>query len=313
MDSTGVCSGARVGRGKNGAESAHLHCTDAERRHAGGSVSTNAASPSHYLGCGLPSQVALTKSTMALPRDASECPAVTEAPAAKRARASDDAADKKAHRVASLVAAVRAAREVAPPVPGLLLVAKLLSRGEETELLRAIDASPWRADLSRRVQHYGWRYNYKERRVSAADRLGRLPDWAVRVAQRLAAIGATAPEPFDQVIVNEYEPGQGIAPHVDQPFAFSDEIVSVSLGSPITMEFREARGGKQKGADGSAPAVRQVRLEPRSAVCLTGAARYDWTHCIPARKSDVVGGQRVPRGRRVSLTFRRLKNDRPAG
>jgi alkylated DNA repair dioxygenase AlkB len=37
---------------------------------------------------------------------------------------------------------------------------------------------------------------------------------------------------------------------------------------------------------------------------LSGEARYDWTHEIPARKSDVINGARQPRTRRVSLTFR---------
>lgn len=37
---------------------------------------------------------------------------------------------------------------------------------------------------------------------------------------------------------------------------------------------------------------------------LSGPARYDWTHEIPARKSDVINGARQPRRRRVSLTFR---------
>ena len=35
----------------------------------------------------------------------------------------------------------------------------------------------------------------------------------------------------DQVTVNEYLPGQGIAPHVDTHSAFEDGIASLSLGS----------------------------------------------------------------------------------
>ena len=36
---------------------------------------------------------------------------------------------------------------------------------------------------------------------------------------------------------------------------------------------------------------------------LSREARYDWTHEIPARKSDVIDGVRRARARRVSLTF----------
>jgi alkylated DNA repair dioxygenase AlkB len=49
---------------------------------------------------------------------------------------------------------------------------------------------------------------------------------------------------------------------------------------------------------------RAVVLEPGSLLVMSGAARYDWTHEIPARTSDVIGGERRARGRRVSLTFR---------
>jgi alkylated DNA repair dioxygenase AlkB len=45
-------------------------------------------------------------------------------------------------------------------------------------------------------------------------------------------------------------------------------------------------------------------LEPRSLITLSGLARYQWTHAIPARKSDVVDGFKIERGRRISLTFR---------
>ena len=39
------------------------------------------------------------------------------------------------------------------------------------------------------------------------------------------------------MIVNEYEPGQGINPHIDNTNLFRDTIVSVSLGSPTIMIF----------------------------------------------------------------------------
>lgn len=42
---------------------------------------------------------------------------------------------------------------------------------------------------------------------------------------------------FDQLIINEYTPGQGINPHIDNPTLFSSPIVSLSLGSDCVMEF----------------------------------------------------------------------------
>lgn len=48
----------------------------------------------------------------------------------------------------------------------------------------------------------------------------------------------------DQIIVNEYTPGQGIAPHMDHSGSFDEWIVSISLISGVTMNFQsyETRG-----------------------------------------------------------------------
>ena len=45
------------------------------------------------------------------------------------------------------------------------------------------------------------------------------------------------------------------------------------------------------------------RLDRRSAAIMTGDARYRWTHEIPKRKYEP---GRVARGRRISLTFRKV-------
>jgi alkylated DNA repair dioxygenase AlkB len=51
-------------------------------------------------------------------------------------------------------------------------------------------------------------------------------------------------------------------------------------------------------------------LARRSLVVLSGEARYDWRHAIPGRKSDTQEGRMVPRGRRLSLTFRNVLLER---
>ena len=43
-------------------------------------------------------------------------------------------------------------------VPGLEYRPSWLSADEETELLQQVDAAPWLSELSRRVQHYGFKY-----------------------------------------------------------------------------------------------------------------------------------------------------------
>jgi alkylated DNA repair dioxygenase AlkB len=100
----------------------------------------------------------------------------------------------------------------------------------------------------------------------------------------------------DQVIINEYQPGQGITPHIDCIPCFGETIVSISLNSPCVMEFTHSNANE-----------RIVKLlEPRSLIVLEGDARYKWQHAIPKRKTDNWSGQKFTRGRRISLTFRTM-------
>lgn len=180
---------------------------------------------------------------------------------------------------------------------GLAYVAGwIATEEEERALLAALDALPWSEELRRRVQHHGYRYAYRGRKVEAADELGPLPGWAEALARRLAAEGRFAAAP-DQVIVNEYLPGQGISAHVDCVPCFGPTIASLSLGSGATMELASTSTGERAS----------VWLAPRSLLVLADEARYGWRHAIPARKSDPGQG---PRGRRVSLTFRTVLRSR---
>ena len=53
------------------------------------------------------------------------------------------------------------------------------------------------------------------------------------------------PELADQLIVNDYAPGQGIPAHVDAPL-FTDTIISISLGSSCVMEFSNESGERRR-------------------------------------------------------------------
>jgi hypothetical protein len=49
---------------------------------------------------------------------------------------------------------------------GLTYVENFITNEEERELLEHIDRGQWLFDLKRRVQHYGYKYDYKYVRVS---------------------------------------------------------------------------------------------------------------------------------------------------
>lgn len=172
-------------------------------------------------------------------------------------------------------------------------VVSYLNAEEQQHDLTIIDQQPWLTDLKRRVQHYGYRYDYTRKTVDTSLYLGPLPDWAAQLAERLHHAGY-APSLPDQLIVNEYVPGQGIASHVDCVLCFGDTILALSLGSTCLMQFTHLASGRQEA----------MLLEPGSLLVLQGEARYGWKHGIPARKSDTYQGEVLVRQRRVSLTLR---------
>jgi alkylated DNA repair dioxygenase AlkB len=180
-------------------------------------------------------------------------------------------------------------------IEGLRYVPDFVTVEQHGALLREIDGNAWMTDLKRRVQHYGYRYDYRSRSVDYSMRIGELPPWAAEIGRRLLAEEHFTELP-DQLIVNDYEPGQGISNHIDCEPCFTGIIASLSLGSSCVMNFTNKESGD----------VIPVFLEPRSLVVLEGGARYGWMHGIPARKSDDVVGRTVRRSRRVSLTFRKV-------
>jgi alkylated DNA repair dioxygenase AlkB len=181
-------------------------------------------------------------------------------------------------------------------VPGLTVLPDYVTPAEAAGLLARVDAEPWLDDLKRRVQHHGYRYDYKRREVTADAFLGPLPDWLGAWAERLHREGHIERAP-DQVIVNEYQPGQGIAAHVDCVPCFGPTVLSLSLNSGCELVLTPLGGG----------AAQPVLLAPRSLLILAGESRVAWRHAIPARQRD----HGVARTRRVSLTFRTVKGGAP--
>jgi len=104
-----------------------------------------------------------------------------------------------------------------------------------------------------------------------------------------------------QAILNRYEPGEGITPHVDLLQRFGDGIIGVSFGAGCVMDFKEVKGDTQWS----------IWLPPLSVIVLEGDARYRWTHGIEHVRKDWVSkggsndeGEWIDRGLRTSITLR---------
>jgi len=180
-------------------------------------------------------------------------------------------------------------------IGGLTYIPNFITKAEHEYLLKQIDAQPWLDELKRRVQHYGYKYDYKSHKIDQSMKINNLPDWLQSFAERLTELGIFDVAP-DQVIVNEYMPGQGITSHIDCPPCFSDTITSLSLGSECVMNFTRKDDTE----------VIPYLLEVRSLIVLKDDARYTWKHGIKHAKSDNYFGNKIMRKRRVSLTFRKV-------
>ena len=210
----------------------------------------------------------------------------------------------------ALVPSVRARALAA--VPGLALRREFVSADEEAALLAALAPADGAWDdrthvVRRRVRHFGVApFDYKTRALDFTRPCEPMPACCAPVIARVARERASARAP-DQLTVNEYRPGQGIASHVDTHSAFGGTLLSLSLGSGVVMEFRRApRAGAAGAADGGGGdgAIERIWLPARSLLVLEGEARYAWQHGIPCRHTDRVDDTIVPRGTRVSLTLR---------
>jgi alkylated DNA repair dioxygenase AlkB len=151
----------------------------------------------------------------------------------------------------------------------------VLSFEEEEALAREVAALPFKPFdfhgylANRQVVSFGYRYDYDRRAVVEA---APLPSFLVSLRRKVAAIFDRPEDAFQQVLINEYRPVAGIGWHRDK--AQFDEVVGVSLLAPCVLRFRRKAGETWDRAS--------LSVEPRSAYLLSGPARREWEHSIPA-------------------------------
>ena len=170
-----------------------------------------------------------------------------------------------------------------------------------------------------------------------------VPEWlAAQMAKVRTSAGDLLPAPINHVLVNEYQPGDGILPHPDGD-AYDPAVAIVSLGCDAVMRFAPHRDDAAEAAEGTAAAPRDaetntksaarafgVLLPRRSLLVFDGALYERYMHGIDAVREDVIDAtvanhgdfpERAARGApwrvrrdcvRVSMTFRRARVVREA-
>lgn len=191
-------------------------------------------------------------------------------------------------------------------VPGLQYHRDFLSKAEHDALLVDVNSrGRWKRLNARSLQNHGG-LPHPRGMVGTP-----LPSHLAQVAAKLVKAGIFSTEaPSNHVLVNRYEPGEGIDAHEDGP-VFLPCAAIVSLQAPVVMDFF------QKSEDGgrTEKAVASIVLEPCSLLRIEGDAYTDHLHAIAAtyvdQTSDVLvnafpsGTRELRRNQRTSLTFRR--------
>jgi alkylated DNA repair protein alkB family protein 8 len=177
-------------------------------------------------------------------------------------------------------------------VSGFILHRDFITSSMEDELMKEIESQKWVVDYDRRLQYYGYR-NELEKPYDLIPIPLPMPPLIKQLSEQIVDQGIVVVQP-DQVIINEYLPGQGIRPHKDRNY-FENQICGINLGSGCIMRFL-------KGTE-----VVDIEVPRRSLYVMQDEVRYKWKHAIPPRKKDMIEGNVQHRERRWSITYRKVK------
>ncbi len=180
-------------------------------------------------------------------------------------------------------------------VPGFTLISDFITAEQESALINELDRQPWLIDYQRKLQYFGYR-NELESPYDLVEFPLAFPPLIKELSEEIIHRKIMDLQP-DQVIINEYLPGQGIRPHKDRDY-FENQICGVNLGSGCVMRFTK---GKE---------TVDFEVPRRSLYIMQDDARKKWNHSIPPRKKDVINGETTMRGRRISVTYRKVKQSR---
>jgi alkylated DNA repair dioxygenase AlkB len=185
----------------------------------------------------------------------------------------------------------------AQPPEGIRYRSQFVEAGEEQALLLWIRTLPLSAFefhgylARRRVVSFGWKYLYDSRVLAPATPI---PPSLFPLRERAAVFAGCRAEELVQSTVAEYRAGTMIGWHRDKPMF--EEVIGVSLRSPCMFRLRRRLGR----GDSAAWQRYSFLAEPRSVYMLSGPARTDFEHSIPAVASL-----------RYSITFRTLRDKVP--
>lgn len=171
--------------------------------------------------------------------------------------------------------------EAVASIDGLRYQPDFLSADEEASLIEIIGSLPLHAAqykeyvARRRVVSFGGSFDYDENILRPG---AQLDPRLAPLRDRVAAWLSVAPESLVHALISEYAPGTPLGWHRDVPDF--ETIAGVSLGSAAVLRFRPYSPTRPNARE-----VLQLEVSPRSIYKITGAARWDWQHCVPPVKA----------------------------
>ncbi|KAL1805335.1 hypothetical protein DCAR_0831153 [Daucus carota subsp. sativus] len=191
-------------------------------------------------------------------------------------------------------------------VPTLYYIPDFLTHPQHDQLLDHIYQAPafkWKTLKNRRLQNWGGVVH--EKGLLAQE----LPPWLTNITQKIFDESRMFPSAINHVLINEYQPNQGIMPHQDGP-AYFPVVAIVSLGSPVVMDFsphlgltnstNQSGNGMEDIVSGTGAPDRNLQktykpfsvlLMPRSLLIFKDKAYSEYMHGIediPVQRGDRV-------------------------
>ena len=192
--------------------------------------------------------------------------------------------------------------------PGLEIYELIHDKFVQDKLFELVDNFDENQPLNRKTRQYGYKYDYNARESHKDKKLEKIsyntPKKLLCISDALYKYNLMRQKP-NQIIINKYEPGQGISAHRDHIRYFTGDIATLSLGSAYVMRFRPHP--ENKSVDSKI--FYDVLLPVGTLAVMKDDARSLWTHEIIGKKSDTINGKRIQRGTRISITFRTVRDE----
>jgi alkylated DNA repair dioxygenase AlkB len=194
-------------------------------------------------------------------------------------------------------------------IPGLYLIPDAFTKEENNFYMDILEKentyNPNICHQIHKATEYGWKF-LPVTKKSDKDFLGNFPDWLENLWQKIFLhIKANIPN-FpeksypDNVLINQYEPGDGCYPHIDQLNFWDNWVVGVSFGSGCTFQFTKEKNNNNKIS---------FYMPHCSIYIMIDEARYLWKHEMIFSPIDNYYGEIIPRTKRISLTFRTMNDE----